>query len=290
MIQEKKIALTQEETDYFISLLTVGTGIIPRSSHRAGIQTYIEKKLAEKNITVAEYKLKLLSDKNLFTEFINESTVNETYFFREEKQFALLKERYFPMWKAMFGTAPIKIWSAACSYGEEAYSLAVLAKCCGIKALVTASDINSEVLDHCNKGVFWESSIRSVDGFTYKNLLLPYRTDEGKIAFSDEIKSCIQTREINLSKIDTPMGDVNLPKNQNIIFIRNVFIYFSQDLRRRILNSIAEKCLADGGILFVSMSEIAQFDSNVLPPSLEKIMDGSVFYFRKKTREVKSNG
>lgn len=282
MIQEKKIVLTQEETDYFISLLTMGTGIIPRSSHRAGIQTYIEKKIAEKNISVSEFKLKLQSDKNLFTEFINESTVNETYFFREEKQFALLKERYFPMWKAMFPSMPIKIWSAACSYGEEAYSLAVLAKVCGIKAFVTASDINSEVLDHCNKGVFWESSIRSVDGFSFKNLLLPYRTNEGKIVFPDEIKSCIQTRKINLAKIDSPLGDANLPKNQNIIFIRNVFIYFSQELRIRILNSIIDKCLAEGGILFVSMSEIAQFDSNMLPPSLEKVMDGNIFYFKKK--------
>ena len=282
MIQEKKIVLTQEETDYFISLLTMGTGIIPRSSHRAGIQTYIEKKIAEKNISVSEFKLNLQSDKNLFTEFINESTVNETYFFREEKQFALLKERYFPMWKAMFPSVPIKIWSAACSYGEEAYSLAVLAKVCGIKAFVTASDINSEVLDHCNKGVFWESSIRSVDGFSFKNLLLPYGTNEGKIVFPDEIKSCIQTRKINLSKIDTPLGDANLPKNQNIIFIRNVFIYFSQELRIRILNSIIDKCLAEGGILFVSMSEIAQFDSNMLPPSLEKVMDGNIFYFKKK--------
>lgn len=282
MIQEKKIVLTQEETDYFISLLTMGTGIIPRSSHRAGIQSYIEKKIAEKNISVSEFKLNLQSDKNLFTEFINESTVNETYFFREEKQFALLKERYFPMWKAMFPSVPIKIWSAACSYGEEAYSLAVLAKVCGIKAFVTASDINSEVLDHCNKGVFWESSIRSVDGFSFKNLLLPYRTNEGKIVFPDEIKSCIQTRKINLSKIDSPLGDANLPKNQNIIFIRNVFIYFSQELRIRILNSIIDKCLAEGGILFVSMSEIAQFDSNMLPPSLEKVMDGNIFYFKKK--------
>ena len=282
MIQEKKIVLTQEETDYFISLLTMGTGIIQRSSHRAGIQTYIEKKIAEKNISVSEFKLNLQSDKNLFTEFINESTVNETYFFREEKQFALLKERYFPMWKAMFPSVPIKIWSAACSYGEEAYSLAVLAKVCGIKAFVTASDINSEVLDHCNKGVFWESSIRSVDGFSFKNLLLPYKTNEGKIVFPDEIKSCIQTRKINLSKIDTPLGDANLPKNQNIIFIRNVFIYFSQELRIRILNSIIDKCLAEGGILFVSMSEIAQFDSNMLPPSLEKVMDGNIFYFKKK--------
>ena len=290
MIQEKKVILSQEETDFFISLLTVGTGIIPRASHRSGIQTYIEKKIIEKNISVSEFKRNLLSDKALFTEFVNESTVNETYFFREEKQFALLKERYLPMWKAMYPLTPIKIWSAACSYGEEAYSLAVLAKFCGVTPLVTASDINSHVLEHCKNGVFWKSSIRSVDGFAFNNLLAPYHDQDDKIKFPKEIRACIQTREINLSKIDSPLDEAKLPRGQNIIFIRNVFIYFSQDLRVRILKAIADKCLADGGILFVSMSEIAQFDSNLLPSSLEKVMDGNVFYFRKKTREVKSNG
>lgn len=290
MMQEKKVTLTPDETDIFISLLTLGTGIIPRSSHKDGIKTYIEKKLGEMNISPADYRTKLLTDKAMFAEFVNESTVNETYFFREEKQFALLKERYFPMWKAMFPGTPIKIWSAACSFGEEVYSLILLAKFCGITAQVTASDINSEVLEHCKNGVFWESSIRSVDGFTFKNLLAPYQEHDGKIVFPKDIKDCIRTRAINLSKIDAPLGAAELPTGQNIIFIRNVFIYFSQQLRISILNTIVDKCLADGGILFVSMSEIAQFDTSMLPPNLEKIMDGNIFYFRKKTREVKSNG
>lgn len=289
MMQENTVHLSREETDFFISLLTVDTGIIPRSSHRAGIQTYIEKKLAEKHISVSDYKIKLLSDKDLFMEFVNESTVNETYFFREEKQFAILRDRYFPMWRAMFPAMPIKIWSAACSSGEEVYSLALLAKSCGIKPVITASDINSKVLEHCKTGIFKDSSIRSVDGFSFKSLLLPYQCEDGKIKFNDEIKSCIQTREINLSKISEPGFGADLPKGQNIIFIRNVFIYFNQELRAKILSVIAEHCLADGGIIFVSMSEIAQFDSSVVPPSLEKVMDGSVFYFRKKTSEVKSN-
>lgn len=290
MIQEKAVTLTQEETNPFISLLTLKTGIIPRASHLSGIKNYIEKKLAEEKISVSEYTQRLYSDKKLFCEFVNESTVNETYFFREEKQFALLRDRYFPMWKAMFGSSPIRIWSAACSTGEEAYSLAVLAKACGINPCIIASDINSDALEHCANGEFWQSSIRSVDGAVFKNMLMPYNTNDETIKFSNDIKNCIQTREINLSKIDLPTDNENLPKEQNIVFIRNVFIYFSQELRIRILNTIAEKCLADGGILFVSMSEIAQFDSNMLPSSLEKIMDGNVFYFRKKTQGVKSNG
>lgn len=288
MMQET-VHLTQEELDSLIALLTQRTGIIPRSSHLEGIKNYIEKKLTEKSLSVPEYKTKLFVDGGLFSELINESTVNETYFFREEKQFILLRDRILPMWKATCGSMPVKIWSAACSYGEEAYSLALLAKSCGVNAMITASDINSQVLEHCRAGVFKDSSIRSVDGSSFKNLLMPYQK-EGKIQFGSEIRNCITTREINLSKIDEMQTEALLPKNQNIVFLRNVFIYFSQNLRLKILNSIAEKCLADGGVLFVSMNETAQINFNEISPLLEKVMDGSIFYFKKKSPEVKANG
>ncbi|MBO4727763.1 MAG: hypothetical protein J5631_05020 [Spirochaetaceae bacterium] len=288
MMQET-VHLTQEELDSLIALLTQRTGIIPRSSHLEGIKNYIEKKLTEKCLSVPEYKTKLFVDGGLFSELINESTVNETYFFREEKQFILLRDRILPMWKATCGSMPLKIWSAACSYGEEAYSLALLAKSCGVNAMITASDINSQVLEHCRTGVFKDSSIRSVDGSSFKNLLMPYQK-EGKIQFGSEIRNCITTREINLSKIDEMQTEALLPKNQNIVFLRNVFIYFSQNLRLKILNSIAEKCLADGGVLFVSMNETAQINFNEISPLLEKVMDGSIFYFKKKSLEVKANG
>ena len=288
MMQET-VHLTQEELDSLIALLTQRTGIIPRSSHLEGIKNYIEKKLTEKGLSVPEYKTKLFVDSGLFSELINESTVNETYFFREEKQFILLRDRILPMWKATAGSMPVKIWSAACSYGEEAYSLALLAKSCGVNAMITASDINSQVLEHCRAGVFKDSSIRSVDGSSFKNLLMPYQK-EGKIQFGSEIRNCITTREINLSKIDEMQTEALLPKNQNIVFLRNVFIYFSQNLRLKILNSIAEKCLADGGVLFVSMNETAQINFNEISPLLEKVMDGSIFYFKKKSPEVKANG
>ncbi len=274
--------ITDAELDSIIHLVTEKTGIIPRASHRSGIKLYIEKELYERCCTVQSYKTALLTDNTLFSELVNESTVNETYFFREEKQFALLRSRLFPMWRAMFGNMTMRIWSAACSFGEEAYSLALLAKFCGVRASLTASDINSEVLEHCKKGVFTGSSIRQVDGRAFKDLLLPYIQPDGWIKFSEDIKSCIAVKKINLSLIDSPLYDSLLPKNQNIIFLRNVFIYFNLELRSRILHTIADKCLADGGVLFVSMSEIAQLDSSVVPPSFEKVVDGNVFYFRKK--------
>ena len=282
MMQNNAVSITQDEFEGFLSILRTRTGIIPRASHRDGIKSFIERRISEKHTSVLGYKNEILSDEGLFTELVNESTVNETYFFREEKQFIFLRDKIFPQWKLMFGPGRIKIWSAACSYGEEAYSLALLAKSCGLNCSITASDINSIVLDHCRKGVFLDSSIRSVDGIAFQNLIAPYKTDDRMIVFSDEIKDFITTKKINLSVIDSPSATLLLPKKQNIIFLRNVFIYFNQELRAKVLRILAENCLAGDGILFVSMSEIAQLDSDIVPPCLEKVVDGSVFYFHKR--------
>lgn len=281
MIEANKIELTEDILDTFISILTTLTGILPRASHRDGIKYFIEKKISENNYTIEEYRKLLFTDKNLISEFVNECTVNETYFFREEKQFALLKNKIFSQWRYKYPDKEIKIWSAACSYGEEAYSLAVLALTCGITPNVTASDINSEVIEHCKSGVFLSTSLRSVDGLSYQKLVVPYQREDRKIAFPENIKKHINTMQINLAELEAPANILRLPKDQNIIFIRNVFIYFSIELRKQILKTIADNCLAEDGYLFVSMNEIAQLDSSVVPKSLEKISDGNVFYFHK---------
>ena len=291
-MSKNNIVITEEILDSFISQLTLYTGIVPRAGHRDGIKNFIQKKISDNNFSIEDYKLKLSSNKDLLSEFVNQSTVNETYFFREEKQFALLKEKIFPQWKLQNPVKEIKMWSAACSYGEEAYSLAVMAKSCGITPCVTASDINSDVLEHCKSGVFLGTSLRSVDGVMFQNLVLPYRRVDGRVAFPDDVKKLVTTMHLNLSELDSFQNEGLLPKNQNIIFIRNVFIYFSMELRKQILYTLAEKCLAEDGYIFVSMSEIAQLDSSIVPKSLEKIVDGNIFYFHKKnaTTGGKANG
>ena len=282
MMQNINTKLTDEELNSFIQLLTDRTGIIPHATHKEGIKNYIEASLLEKNINAEEYKNLIISNPQNFSEFINESTVNETYFFREEKQFILLRDKIFKTYKNKSSGKSINMWSAACSYGEEAYSLALLALSCGITPNVIASDINSEVLEHCANGVFLGTSLRPMDGNSFHNLVLPYKREDRKIEFNSEIKEHIKTIFVNLSELDSPSYKPNLPKNQDIIFLRNVFIYFNQELRSRILKTIAEECLSDDGYLFVSISEVAQLDYPVIPSSLEKISDGNIFYFHKK--------
>ncbi len=282
MINNTEEIITEDVLNSFVAILTDYTGIVPRAGHRDGIRNFLKKKISDNDFTIEEYQKLLHSDKTLISEFINQSTVNETYFFREEKQFQLLKEKLFPQWRLKNPGREIRIWSAACSYGEEAYSLAVMALTCGLNPRVTASDINSDVLEHCKSGVFLGTSLRSVDGVEYQKLVLPYRRVDGRVAFPDDIKKHINTIILNLHELDSDSNKMLIPKNQNIIFIRNVFIYFSFELRKQILTTLAEKCLADDGYIFVSMSEIAQLDSTIVPKSLEKIVDGNIFYFHKK--------
>lgn len=287
---KNQIVLTDDILDSFISILTTYTGIVPRSSHRDGIKRFIENTISQNKYSIEEYRKLLLKDKSIISEFVNQSTVNETYFFREEKQFCLLKEKLLPLWHLNHPLAEMKIWSAACSYGEEAYSLAVMAKSCGINPRVTASDINSQVLEHCKSGVFLSTSLRSVDGVMYQNMVTPYQREDRKIAFPEEIRKHVITKQLNLAELDSLTNSCQLPQNQDLIFIRNVFIYFSMELRKNILKTIADKCLEEDGYLFVSMNEIAQLDSSIVPECLERLSDGSVFYFHKKTRGGKANG
>ncbi|MCR4735111.1 MAG: hypothetical protein K5829_08925 [Treponema sp.] len=267
------------EFSKIIDLITQATGIIPRDSHKTGIKNYINKRLEElkdenEKFEFSYFKYLLTNNDELFA-LINNATVNETYFFREEAQFLLLQNKIFPEIKLKKG-GEINIWSAAASSGEEIYSLYLLATLMGLKANCTASDINTHVLEICEKGNYKKNSIRSVDGAAFHKLLQPYKTEDECFQLPEEITNKINRKQINLSKFK------DFPVNQDIIFIRNVFIYFSLDMRKKILQKLVNECLADGGYLFVSMNEVASVDATIVPKELEKIVDGKIFYFHKK--------
>ena len=253
-----------------IQLITERTGIIPRDSHRTGIKNYIEKQ------SNPDYYNYILNNREEMINLINSATVNETYFFREEAQFQLLQSKIFPQLVTANSGRRLRIWSAACSSGEEIYSLVLLADAMGIKTDCLASDINTRVLDICTKGVYKKNAVRTVDGSAYHHLLEPYKKSDGSFELPQKLCTRITTKQINLSRL------TDFPKNQDIIFIRNVFIYFSNEMKKQILNFITENSLAPDGYLFVSMNEVATLDALMLPAGLEKVADGKVFYFHKK--------
>lgn len=270
--------MNEETFAKVIELITQRIGIIPRDSHKTGIKNYIDKRICEleeqNSVENFDYYDYLLNSTDEMMNLINSATVNETYFFREEAQFELLKSKILPEIKSKT-ILPIKIWSAASSSGEEIYSLFLLASSLGIRTNCTATDINTKVLDICKNGEYKKNAVRKVDGSKFQNLLEPYIQKDGSYVIPREIREKIHLRQINLSKPE------ELPKNQDIVFLRNVFIYFSPEMKKQILQRIADDSLVPGGYLFLSMNEVASIDSTIIPKNLEKICDGKVFYFHK---------
>ena len=265
------MTVTDDEFHKIISMLTEKTGNQLRDSYIQGLRHYIERKQS--------FDLNNLAD---LEDLINEATVNETYFFREEKQFDALKDFFFPEWKKQHGNMPIKIWSAASSTGEEIYSIAAFVRYLHLNAEFSASDLNTCVLEKLKAGIFPAKSARIFEGEIYKNIIKMYKNSDNLYEFPLDIRQSIKVSQINLLDFSVPGKVFNYPMNQNLIFIRNVFIYFDRETRGRILKGIAERALAEDGYLFVSISEVASFDAEIIPSCLEKIRVAGIYCFHKK--------
>jgi len=213
--------------------------------------------------------------------FLDAVTINETYFFREQRHFSLLRSRLLDSLAAR--AKPLRIWSAACSSGEEALSLAALAwsQLGEGGARVYASDISPRMLAKLETGLYSQGSLRE-DGRGFHELLEPFiERVGGKLRVRPALLDSIVTRVVNLSDSRYP----EIPDELDLVFMRNVLMYMPMETRHRILGRVSGK-LAGGGYLFVSSSEIPHLAH---PDLTLKEYDGC-YYFQKKDQAEKSKG
>ena len=272
--RQKERGLTMEDAlwNTLLSKILALSGITIAAQQKPALEQFILQKAADKGCSPAEFCATLEAGSRDFDQLVSLITVNETYFFREEKQFDLLHDKIFPRYRGR----PLTVWTCSCATGEEAISLLALGLSMGIRMNVYASDIDSEALAVLERGCYNSYSLRT-DGSKYHELLVPYctRTDSG-IVFDQQFLRGIRTFRFNLQQdTEPPFGG-----KADIIFMRNVFIYFDRETRMRVTTKVAEH-LNDGGLLFFSMNEIGSIDGTVCPQSLHKTNDGSVYYFVK---------
>lgn len=246
------------------------------------LMQYLENQAAIRGMTPMEFVSSLIPHTPDFDKIINLITVNETYFFREECQFDYLKKEVFPKYMGK----QLAIWSCCCSTGEEAISLLALALSMNVDVTVYASDINDKALESLSTGKYSAFSLRK-DGEKYHKLLEPYYKKEGnELIFRKEFLSRIKTFKFNLIR-----GDLSaLPffEGLDIIFMRNVFIYFDKETRIVVTKKIADR-LKNEGKLFFSINEIGSLDNSAMPRNLHKTNYGVVYYFEKNTKIKKSD-
>ena len=212
----------------------------------------VAQKWGYDNLSMMTAALQGVPDTALVNDIVEAMTTNETSFFRDAHPFNCFKDHVLPyMIKNRIYDRRFKVWSAAASSGQEPYSLAMLIKDLGdqIKGWnidILATDISQQILDQAKNGVYSQFEVQR--GLPVQLMLKYFKQDGDKWHISDEIKKMINYRIFNLLH---PMGEIGKP---DIIFCRNVLIYFDEETKRGILENM-NNILKEDGFLFLGGAE-----------------------------------
>jgi chemotaxis protein methyltransferase CheR len=186
-------------------------------------------------------------------------TTNETHFFREPRHFELLAEEVFPRWRAEAdeGRRPrrLRVWSAACSTGEEPYSLAMaflraFPPGSAWTADILATDLSTRVLDRARDAVWPLDKSREIPAADLKTFMLRGTgSQEGLMRAGPELRALVRFGRLNLN--DASYGDLG---EFDLVFCRNVLIYFDPPTKERVVGRLLGH-LAPDGLLFLGHAE-----------------------------------
>lgn len=242
---EKIKPFTDKEYDDFCKFIYDYSGIHLTEKKRSLVNNRLRKRVVLHNFDsygkYFEYVKKHRNDE--FVMMINVITTNVSSFFRDEKQFDYLSGEVVKSIKKN----RLKVWSAGCSTGEEPYSITInmLNSNPGTSFEIIASDLSTRVLDFAKNGVYKTEQLKTIS----PNLLKKYfsKVDENKFQVKSELKRYIKFQQHNLIKDP-------FPKDIDIIFCRNVIIYFDKETKERLFVKFANS-LNREGYLFLGHSE-----------------------------------
>lgn len=252
--RDREFHFTNKEFDFLRDLVAKHAGIVLSENKFELVYGRLSKRIRILKLnTFAEYCNHLTAPgSNELPEFLNAITTNLTAFFRENHHFEFLTKTLFPEIVKRNKNKVVQIWSAGCSTGEEPYSIAMTAleffpKDWTIK--IFATDLDSEVLSTAKNGIYKTKSIESVPPDRLKRWFFKGKGKNSEMAkVSPELQEIITFHQLNLME-KWPM------KTQfDLMFCRNVIIYFNKDTQRKLIDRYADQ-LVDGACLFIGHSE-----------------------------------
>lgn len=262
-----------EPTEAVIELFHARTGIVYPPARRMDALAGIHRAMALEGCPdETRFLERIRTNTRAFSRLVEQLTVAETYFFREIAQFDEIRSRIIPELRAARGVDwTLRAWSAGCSSGEEAYSLAILFEQEHMPARVLATDISSKALAKTRHGVYGSWSLRG-EGHRAATYI---DSDGPRLTMPDRLRDRIDIRELNLISDDYPSvaaGTTEL----DLILCRNVLIYFDE----RNIRKVAERlrtCLANGGWLITGPSDPPLWDYT----DLEAVTTSAGIFYRR---------
>ncbi|MBI42149.1 protein-glutamate O-methyltransferase CheR [Marinobacter lutaoensis] len=274
-----KADITPQEYDAFKSFLQEACGILLGDNKQYLVKSRLRRILDENNLESLGALLERLrrpGRANLRETVIDAMTTNETLWFRDNHPFRILQEKLLPEFAERKPAQPLRIWSAACSTGQEPYSVAMVVeefrrarpgKLRDVK--IVATDISRSVLDVARQGEYEMLAIgRGLSPERQRQFFTP--SENGGWKIKPQIRSMVEFKELNLL-------DRYLLGKFDIILCRNVLIYFSVDLKKDILTRM-HAALNPGGYLILGASE----SLNGLPDLYEMVQCRPGIIYRKK--------
>ncbi|GAB6053283.1 chemotaxis protein CheR [Magnetospira thiophila] len=191
-------------------------------------------------------------DRALVSEVVDAMTTNESFFFRDIKPFDMFRDVTLPqLMEDRAARKSLRIWCAAASSGQEPYSLAMIlkeaaAKMAGWRVEILASDISVSMLEKAKAGKYSQFEVQR--GLPIQNLVKYFKKQDESWVIDPSLRSMVKFREFNLLDDMRPLGTFD------VIFCRNVLIYFDQPTKSKILDDMA-KMISEDGSLFLGGAE-----------------------------------
>ncbi|MCR5624097.1 MAG: protein-glutamate O-methyltransferase CheR [Lachnospiraceae bacterium] len=213
------------------------------------------------------YFAKLTSNKRLLEEFVSFLTINVTEFYRNPEQWQIFEDRIVPYLLNKFGKI-INIWSAACSTGEEPYTVAmILSKYIPTNLInIYATDIDERVLEIAKNGIYSDKQVKNVPGDILNDNFM--RTANNSLKISESIKKCVHYEKHDLLKD-------KYPEDMHLIICRNMMIYLTQDAKIDMYRNFRDSLVKDG-LLFIGSTE------NIIRPQQFGFDNQTTFFYKKK--------
>jgi chemotaxis protein methyltransferase CheR len=251
-------AMSEAEFRIFGEFIQSRLGIRMPRNKKGMLESRLVKRLRSLGLSsYKKYREYLFSPEGMEAELshlIDAVTTNKTEFFREEQHFEILAKEILPGWTEGASSGRISLWSAGCSTGEEIYTAGMvladsLANRPGWDFELLGTDISREVLQTAARAVYTEDRVERVPPLWRRKYLMRSKDrSKQQVRIVPELRARASFGQLNL------MEDFSLAEKVDLIFCRNVIIYFEKPVQERILGKLTQ-CLRRGGYLFIGHSE-----------------------------------
>ena len=264
-------ALSSAAFQTFATLLKNRSGLIIGPDKLYLLETRLASILKHeqlRDLTALAERLRGASAEPLIRQVVEAMTTNESFFFRDDKPFQHFRNQALPRLMASRPAgAPLRIWSAASSSGQEAYSLAMILTECrasvGDRRIeIIGTDLAHDQVVRARDGLYTQFEVQR--GLPVQMLMRYFRKEDSGWRISEAIRAMVQYREWNL------LGDLRPLGQFDVVYCRNVLIYFDQATKAKVLEAVAQQMPADGLLYLGGAETVLGISSRFAPLPTER--------------------